>query len=66
MSKSQNYKAIFIDIAKSKGYNIIYPTKFESNRNIDLKLEGQKNNHKSIVSVDIKKEWQKCKQLGLH
>ena len=56
MSNSQNYKSIFIDLAKSKGYKILYPNKFESNKNIDLKLEGKKNNKKSIVSVDIKKK----------
>lgn len=56
MPKSENYKSIFIDLAKSKGYKILYPNKAEANASVDLKLEGQTNGKKSIVSVDIKKK----------
>ncbi len=53
---SSNYKASFIDLAKSRGYKIIRPSFSERKNNIDLKLEGHINGKPTIVTVDIKKK----------
>ena len=57
MPKSNNnYKSIFIDIAKSKGYVVHKPNFGQKKNNIDLILEGQTKQKPTRVSVDIKKK----------
>jgi len=54
--KQNNYKAQFIEVAKSKGYKIHKPTFGQKNSNIDLILEGQNKGVSQRVTVDIKKK----------
>jgi len=51
-----NYKQLFLEIAKLKGYKIIDPSFHEKKSNIDFILEGQINNKTIKVSVDLKKK----------
>mgnify|MGYP000852052085 CR=1 FL=1 len=55
MSSNRNYKSIFIDLAKKRGYVVHRPSFNEKNNNIDLILEGQVNGKPKKVTVDIKK-----------
>ena len=59
MSKNKNYKAIFLELAKAKGYIISKPNFRERKNNIDLKLEGQINGKATTITVDIKKQGRK-------
>jgi hypothetical protein len=55
-SGNNNYKTIFSQIAKSKGYKTHRPTYGERKNNIDLILDGQIKGRTHKVSVDIKKK----------
>ena len=59
MAKNKNYKAIFLELAKDKGYKISKPNFKERKNNIDLKLEGQINGKPTTITVDIKKQGRK-------
>jgi len=54
--KQNNYKSLFIDVAKSKGYKVHKPTFDQKKHNVDLILEGQSNGVPQRVTVDIKKQ----------
>lgn len=56
MSHKENYKNLFLDLSKSKGYKIINPFNNQKKLNIDYILEGQINGQSTKVSVDIKKK----------
>ena len=51
-----NYKSIFSELAKSRGYKIHKPSFGERKNNIDLILDGQIKGKTHKVSVDIKKK----------
>jgi len=55
MSSRKNYKSIFIDLAKKRGYIVHKPSFNEKNNNIDFILEGQIHGKSKKVTVDIKK-----------
>ena len=50
-----NYKSLFIELAKSRGYIVHKPSFGQKKNNIDLVLEGQINKKPIKVTVDIKK-----------
>ena len=51
-----NYKSIFIDLAKDRGYVVHKPNFGQKKNNIDLILEGQTKGKSKKVTVDIKKK----------
>lgn len=56
MSKSNNYRTLFKDLALSKGYKILPPNPGDRNNSIDIRLEGHINGNPTNFSIDIKKK----------
>lgn len=54
--KSKNYKALFAEIAKSKGYKVSKPSFAQHKNNIDFVIEGQSKGIATEVCVDLKKK----------
>tara|TARA_Y100000361_G_scaffold126733_1_gene120837 strand:+ start:9528 stop:10010 length:483 start_codon:yes stop_codon:yes gene_type:complete len=52
----KSYRALFVEIAKSKGYKVRKPNYHERKASIDVVLEGQINGKATEVTVDIKKK----------
>jgi hypothetical protein len=52
----QNFKSLFLTIAKSRGYKISKPSFHERKNNVDFILEGQSNGNPTIVKIDLKKK----------
>ena len=51
-----NYKKLFTEVAKSKGYKTHSPSFGERKNNIDLILEGHNQGKPTKVTIDIKKK----------
>lgn len=54
--KTKSYKALFIEIAESKGYKINKPSFAERKNNVDYVMEGQVQGKSTEVCVDLKKK----------
>jgi len=54
--QSKSYKAIFVEIAESKGYKVSKPSFVQRKNNIDYIIEGQIQGESTEVCVDLKKK----------
>ena len=54
--KSKSYKALFTEIAESKGYKVSKPSFVQRKNNVDYVMEGQIQGKSTEVCVDLKKK----------
>lgn len=54
--KSKSYKALFTEIAESKGYKVSKPSFAQRKNNVDYVMEGQIQGKSTEVCVDLKKK----------
>lgn len=54
--KSKSYKALFAEIAESKGYKVLKPSFVQRKNNVDYVMEGQVQGKPTEVCVDLKKK----------